>query len=253
MSMSPHSRSARRIVIAVVASLVLHVALLPLVRMPQARAEPMPSPDVIVLRHADVIPPTPPPTPHPTPIPTPLPHVVPTVAAPIAAHPQRHVALHIPRAVAIASSAPDEPRAQSGLGNGPPGPATSGGPGEPGSLVPAGPPEALPTAPPATSEPLQTPPPACAKPDVAAHVITTVEPEIPEAARALGQVTGVVNVRVDLSESGSVLGVAVARSAGNGALDAAALDAARHSTYAAAIEDCRAQPGSYLFRVEFDG
>jgi TonB family protein len=120
-------------------------------------------------------------------------------------------------------------------------------------VAPPGPLEGVPTAPPATSEPLQTPPPACAKPEVLAHVINAVEPEIPETARALGQATGVVNVRVDLRESGSVLGVAVAKSAGNGALDAAALDAARHSTYAAAIEDCRPQAGSYLFRVEFDG
>jgi protein TonB len=252
--MSQQSRGARRIFIAVGLSLGLHLALLPFVRMPQARAEPVPG-EILHVRHNQfIIPPTPPPTPRPTPIPTPRPPVVPTVAPPVVARPQtlpqRRVALRVPRAVAVASGSPDEPRAQTGLGNGPPGPATSGGPEEAGA---PGPPEAIPTVAPPTSELLPTPPPACAKPDVAAHVIGAVEPEIPETARALGQATGVVNVRVDLSESGSVLGVAVAKSAGNGALDAAALDAARRSTYAAAIEDCRPQPGSYLFRVEFDG
>jgi hypothetical protein len=36
-------------------------------------------------------------------------------------------------------------------------------------------------------------------------------------------------------------------------LDDAALDAARRSTYAPEIVDCKTQSGSYLFRVEFDG
>ncbi|MBD5605490.1 MAG: TonB family protein, partial [Candidatus Eremiobacteraeota bacterium] len=81
--------------------------------------------------------------------------------------------------------------------------------------------------------------------------VTAVEPEVPELARERGA-TGDVDVRVDLTATGGVTAVAIARSA-DPALDNAALDAARRSTYAPAIDACHAEPGSYLFRVRFDG
>jgi TonB family protein len=59
-------------------------------------------------------------------------------------------------------------------------------------------------------------------------------------------------VRVDLTQTGAVRAVSIARSTGDPALDAAALEAARRSTYAPEVTDCAPQPGSYLFRVEFD-
>jgi protein TonB len=248
-------RTARTLVVAFIVSLALHLALAPFLRsIPQARAEKPRRPEVISLDEPRV----PRPTPKPTMPPTPKPEQIPRVArTALPARPRRAALLRAPRrpairaphAVAVAPGAQVEPPGQTG----PPGPGTNGaGPANGGVGVGPGtaPVARPPTEAPAPS-PAAVPVPSCAQPQVAARVVDTVEPRVPDVAREEHAV-GVANVRVDLDERGAVLGVTVAKSAGNVALDAAALDAARRSTYAAAIVDCRPEGGSYLFRVEFD-
>jgi TonB family protein len=99
--------------------------------------------------------------------------------------------------------------------------------------------------------PAATAKPACAQPDTAARVVQAAQPETPEGT--LSSTTQArVEVRVDLSDSGRVLGATVYTSSGDLQLDAAAVIAARRSEYAPAVVACVHQPGSYKFVVEFD-
>ena len=260
----PNSRrTARTLAVAFVVSLALHLALVPFLRsIPPARAEKPQRPQIISLEEPRARPtpkPTTPPTPKPTMLPTLKPERTPRVvqtSAPTSS--SKRAAFVAPRRSAIRA-----PRAVAVMPPGLPGPGTSGagpandgvGPGNGGAGTVPGTSgvDPGPVALPPTEAPPPTAPekPNCAKPQVAARVIDTIEPRVPEIAREQHAV-GVANVRVDLDDRGSVLGVTVAKSAGSAALDAAALDAARRSTYAAAIVDCRPEGGSYLFRVEFE-
>jgi protein TonB len=91
---------------------------------------------------------------------------------------------------------------------------------------------------------------ACAVPDANAHTVNQTVPEYPDAARIAGA-TGVTEVRVALSSTGVVTGLDILKSSGNKALDAAALQAARSSTYAPDIRNCEPVPGTYRFVAEF--
>lgn len=92
--------------------------------------------------------------------------------------------------------------------------------------------------------------PSCANPNVAAHAVDAISPETPQAAQEAGAI-GSVQIEVSLAASGAVTSVAVLRSAGFAPLDDAALRAARQSTYAAEVRDCRPVAGDYVFRAEF--
>jgi TonB family protein len=231
---------------AIAFSVLLHLAAAPFVRFAQANPLPDPTAAPITIDYA-----TPRPTPRPTPTPRPvltpapqrqraLPHAAPNVVHPRVAE--------IPRPMHAPHLAPDalgSPHASGGpstiAGDGTSPGSSSGGAGGPGSPAPF---EASPT-------PTPTPKATCDRPDVAARTISVADAEMPEIARERN-VTGTVDVRVDLSETGAILGVSIARTPDT-SLDDAALSAARSSTYAPAIVDCKAQSGSYLFRVEFDG
>lgn len=93
---------------------------------------------------------------------------------------------------------------------------------------------------------------SCAKPNLAARTIDAMVPDRPAIAVDRGAV-GTVAVRVELDASGDVLGASIQYSAGDAALDAAALEAARHSRFAPEIVDCAPHSGTYLFRVDFTG
>ncbi len=98
--------------------------------------------------------------------------------------------------------------------------------------------------------PAITPGPACSEPNVEAKTLVAVSPE--QSSSAFGVASDVTAmIRVDLDATGRVTGVSVYRSSGSPELNNAALDAARASTYAPEVRDCRAVPGSYLFKVEF--
>jgi TonB family protein len=58
-------------------------------------------------------------------------------------------------------------------------------------------------------------------------------------------------IRVDLSETGAVLGSSVAVSSGNSILDQAAIRTAKSMVYAPETRACNAISGSYAVQVEF--
>lgn len=109
-----------------------------------------------------------------------------------------------------------------------------------------------PPAPPAPTAPPGTPKPACKTPYQDATVVQQAQPEYPDSAREQGLGEVQVAVRVTIGPSGSLVNAAISQSAGNMALDQAALAAARQSTYAPKIVNCEAVTGDYLFRVTFD-
>jgi TonB family protein len=233
---------------AIVLSVLLHLVAAPFVRF--AQASPLPEatdqPLSIDLTTPRPIPPTPPPpTPTPRPVITPpsalpLPHAVPNVVHPRMAD--------IPRRMRAPRLTPDASGARRASGGTP----SIGGDGtSPGSVPDAAAGPASPSPLEASQEPTATPKVTCDRPDVAARTVAVVDPDLPEIARERN-VTGTVDVRVDLTETGEVRAVSIASSP-DVSLDEAALDAARRSTYAPEIVDCKAQSGSYLFRVEFDG
>jgi TonB family protein len=110
-----------------------------------------------------------------------------------------------------------------------------------------------PKAGPAIAAPAPTPTlPRCAQPHKDATTTRRVEPDYPDLARQQGAV-GTVQVKVSLSATGSVVSTSVYKSSGNGALDRAALAAARVSSYSPGIEACEPVPDTLLFRADFNG
>lgn len=212
-------------------SLCLHLSLAPLAQDLKFTEADKPVPTITLdTPHPKV---TAPPTPVPTPKPrlTPQPRVQSKPAA--VAHP-----VHLQnrksdgkREIAVTPRATSGPDIAPGLGNG-------GNPGGDGDVT-------------ASPGPTATPKPVCSAPLVDASTIEKYTPEMPAAARDAG-LTGTSQVKVDLSATGTVLDATIATSSGSTILDAAAIQAAKRTTYAPKVLDCQRVPGSYLFRVEFD-
>lgn len=223
---------------AFVLSLAIHIAVTLLAgRLPKprdvARDETIPlSLETAAPRHTPM---PPPPTPRPTPPPR---------AVQRAIVPQRPRRIHLPsvllphtRAVRGAGPVtlfPSSMRGAANGGDGTPAPTTT-------PMLAATP----------SPTPAATAKPACAQPDTAARVVQAAQPETPDGALS-STAQARVEVRVDLSDSGRVLGATVYVSSGDLQLDAAAVAAARRSEYAPALVSCVRQAGSYKFVVEFD-
>jgi TonB family protein len=79
---------------------------------------------------------------------------------------------------------------------------------------------------------------ACSQPFAAAHALAPIKPAFPAEARAVNA-TGVVELTVDVDDTGALVGAAVSRSSGFAPLDRAALETAKHAKYAAASFSCR--------------
>ncbi len=207
---------------AIAGSLALHLVLIFAARnVRPIEAKPAPTPPVMTV---DIVPTPPPPTPTPKPAP------------PVKAPPKTAVAA-IPRPRVPhthnrpdAHSVPPEPRATSG-------PGTGLGPGTIANATSA--PSAAPTG---------TPKPACANPNVPASAMNVMEAQTPDGADGA---SGTAKVEVTLAANGAVEATKIFESAGNMLLDRAALQAARASTYSAAIVNCVPTGGSYLFTVTF--
>lgn len=95
-----------------------------------------------------------------------------------------------------------------------------------------------------------TPAPAC---DRNALPVRALPPDYPDSARKLNLGNVYVDVLVHVSATGAVTSAQVTRSSGNPAIDGAATDAARKSTYSPKVVKCQAVPGTYLFRADFEG
>jgi protein TonB len=229
---------------ALALSVFAHLVAAPFVRF--AHANPLPEPTAQPLSIDDTTPrPTPPPTPTPRPVVTPAPLASPSRTVPNVAHPHLAAVARPMRAPHLTPHASGAPRMvginTTTAGDGTPRGSPDGS-GNSGSPAPTEAPAPTPTP---------TPKATCDRPDVAARTIVVADPEMPDMARERN-VTGTVDVLVDLSETGAVRAVSIAHTP-DVVLDEAALDAARRTTYAPEIVDCKAQSGSYLFRVEFDG
>ncbi len=92
---------------------------------------------------------------------------------------------------------------------------------------------------------------ACLTPNSDATTAKAIAPEYPDIDKQQG-VSGTAVIRVDLDASGFLVNAAVASSSGDATLDAAALTAARASTYLPEKRNCQDVPGSFLFRAEFN-
>jgi hypothetical protein len=98
-------------------------------------------------------------------------------------------------------------------------------------------------------EPQPPAPTACAVPDAAGHMIHAVEPSY--SAEAIAQhLSGDVSVIVTLDDRSQVLWTRILRS-DSAALDGEAERAARESTYAVTVKNCRPVAGEYIFAVSF--
>ena len=92
--------------------------------------------------------------------------------------------------------------------------------------------------------------PQCDEPFAEARTLRVQTPKYPIIAinqSAIGSAT----VKVTLSDSGSVTDATIYKGSGWPALDAAAIEAARNSTYSPEVIFCKPYAGSYIFRADF--
>lgn len=93
--------------------------------------------------------------------------------------------------------------------------------------------------------------PNCRPANVDADVLEQAQPEFPDAARNVFGTPRAV-ITVNLSAQGQMTSATISQSTGNRALDQAAFDAARLSTYLPAVKDCKRVPGTYQFTVTYE-
>ena len=91
---------------------------------------------------------------------------------------------------------------------------------------------------------------ACPQPNADARALSPIRPPFPPEAHAVNA-TGVVEIRADIDDTGTLVGAAVTRSSGFAPLDRVALDTAKRARYAAAIFACRPVATSLTFTTGF--
>lgn len=223
---------------AFVISLVGHLVLGPLIPFKQTHTEEQQVEKVSVMKKTKVKVPTPPP-PTPTPKPTEPPKSTPQ---PKPKQQQPQLKVNVPKthnATGANQSEPAYTAPKSGSEN--------GAPQGTGTAAPAGTGQVAHQA-----APTPTPKPACAEPYREATMTNGVSPEYPESAKEQGLGPVTVIVKITLSPAASVEGSSVLQSSGNMAIDQAALLAARQSSYAPKLTDCKPVEGTYSFRANFD-
>lgn len=250
--MRPADRARSFLTYAFLISLAIHFVVLPFFGLKAPAKDKSEVEKVSVTKKIKVVVPTPPPpTPTPPP-PTPPPKTTPPPVKQTNPPPQVKLKINPPKTTSKSNSAASERKyvapavgSQNGVPQGtvasapaaPPGPAATG--------APAPPPTPAPT-------PTPAPKPACAVPNADATTVQAVEPDYPDIARQQGAV-GTAKVKVSLDAAGHVLEASIAKSAGNAALDQAAVKAARASTFAPEVVNCVKTAGSYYFSADFQG
>jgi TonB family protein len=81
--------------------------------------------------------------------------------------------------------------------------------------------------------------------------VNVITPDYPDVARQMALEPKTVVISVSLDSRGITTGARIVESSGVASLDAAALAAARASTYTPAMQACKAVPGTYLFQASF--
>jgi protein TonB len=246
---SPVKNTRSFLLWAFLISIVLHFVAAPFVHLRAQENEKEKVEKVSLSKKIKVVVPTPPPpTPTPPP-PTPPPKQTPPPVKQTNPPPQPKLKLNVPK-----STTHEGPSTESKYVPPPKGSEDAVPNGTEASGKPV---QNTSTAPPATPAPTPeptatpTPKPVCANPNMAASVKgSPVEPDMPEIARQQGAV-GTTLVKVTLDATGSVAGADVYKSAGNPALDQAAVKAARATSYNAEVVNCVKTAGSYLFSASF--
>jgi len=219
---------------AFVISIIVHLAVGPLLPRMNQHTEEQTVEKVSVTKKITVKPPTPPP-----PTPTPPPPKTTPPPKPQPEHQQQtRIKLNVPHTTSKSTSTSSETKYVP--------PKTGSEQGVPQGTVASAPPAPVSTAPPGT------PKPACKTPYQDATVVNQAQPEYPDAARDLGLGEVQVAVTVTIGPEGNLVDAKISQSAGNMSLDQAALAAARQSTYAPKIVNCQPTTGSYYFKVTFD-
>lgn len=237
---------------AFVISLVLHGIALPFFQFKQPENDKQQVEKVSVSKKIKVVVPTPPPpTPTPPP-PTPPPKSTPPPVKQTNPPPVPKLKVNPPKTTSNTHSGPSVSKyVAPKLGNENGQPNGNSNTGKPQAVVPTGKPATPAPTPVPTTPP--TPKPQCAVPNAPAAIKgQAVEPDYPDMARQEGA-TGTAQVKVTLSGSGTVQGTSIYKSAGNAALDQAALKAANQTAYTPDIVNCVKTAGSYLFEADFTG
>lgn len=219
---------------AFVISIVIHLAMGPLLPRLNQHTEDQTVEKVSVTKKIQVKVPTPPP---PTPTPPP-----PKQTPPPKPQPQKQqqtvLKVNVPKTHSQSNTTSSESKYVP--------PPKGSEQGVPQGTVASAPPAPVSTAPPGT------PKPACKTPYQDATVVNQVTPEYPDAAREQGLGEVQVAVEVTIGPSGNLVDAKIAQSGNNMQMDQAALAAARQSTYAPKVVNCQPVTGDYLFRVTFD-
>jgi TonB family protein len=90
----------------------------------------------------------------------------------------------------------------------------------------------------------------CVMPDRPPSIANAAEAEYPDLERTVGMGYFIVTVAVIIGQAGNVLKTTVLQSSSNVLIDGAAIQAARKSTYAPEIRDCKPVTASYIFRAD---
>lgn len=222
-------RIANYIALGFVLSLLLHLVLAPLLPNLNKHHETAQVQQVTVGKKTP--PPTPPPTPKPTPTPPP-PKTTPPPHQQVQQQPRLRV----------------NPPKTTNSGNAP----ASTNKYIPQAGSESGVPQGQGTAPPAaqTASPTATPA-TCANPNHEATVTNQATASYPQSAQDLNLGTVNVTVVVSLTANGSLTDAKIQQSGNNFAIDRAALEAARNSSYAPKVVNCVPVASKYIFAVTF--
>jgi protein TonB len=220
-------------------SILVHILFGPFLAIKTTEARDQEVEKVSVTKKIKVKVPTPPP-PTPTPRPTQQPKQTPPPKK-VETHPQPKLKIQPPKTTSNSGSGPSQAKyvpPKTGSENGAPAGSGTAAPGPAGT---PGPPASTPT-----------PKPACQVPYKEASSVNLVTPEYPEAAREANLGPVVVIVKITLSATASVEDASVLQTSNNSQIDAAAVRAARESSYSPKVENCTPVTGSYTFRANFD-
>jgi outer membrane biosynthesis protein TonB len=230
------ARTTNFLLYGFVLSILLHLIIGPFVKFERTQEAPEKT-DVVKIDKMPTPPPTPKPTPPPTPTPPPKNTPPPSTPQP---KPPQAIKINTLKTTSHNGEASEEGNTHTtGSENG----APQGTGNAPATAAPV-------VATPAPPTPSPTPtPPTCAVPNADARTISAAQPDTPAIAQQQG-ITGDVYVLVTLDENSKLVAEKVTKSPSS-LLNAAALAAARQSTFKTRIVDCKPVADSYNFIVEF--
>jgi TonB family protein len=218
-------------------SIALHLILGPFFKAPHTQTEEE-TPQKVTVAKIPTPPPTPPPTPtpKPTPPPTPPPHETPPPKKPPTPE-QPKIKINTIKTTNTHSASTEVANTHT-VGN------VNGIPQGQGTAAPVAAPVSTPVPPPPTPTPQM-----CARPNVPPGTDRAIEPDMPAMAQQQG-ITGDVTIDISLDENNHIVAASV-ESSPSKILNAAALSAARQSTFHTEIKDCKPVAATYRFVVTF--